>query len=81
MQKRTEGNMIPSSESKVQSVQLSEAETSTSLSKDLALRLLSLIDKVNASDVNPSTVNAACNCASEIHKILKLNYEMKRNGF
>lgn len=57
-----------------------EPETSTALSKDLALQLLSLMKSVTAKEVTAQTVNAACGCASEIHKILKLNYEMKRNG-
>jgi hypothetical protein len=53
---------------------------SESLSKDLALQLLGLMKKVTAKKVTSQTVNAACNCASEIHKILKLNFEMKRRG-
>lgn len=56
-------------------------ETSENLSKDLALELMSLIKKVNAKEVTPGTVNAACNCASQIHKILKLNLEMKKEGY
>jgi hypothetical protein len=55
-------------------------ETSASLSRDLAMQLLTLMKRVTASDVTPSTVNAACNCASEIHKILRLNHEMKKYG-
>lgn len=30
--------------------------------------------------MNPKTVHAACACAAEIHKILKLNLEMKREN-
>ena len=58
-----------------------ETETaSASLSKDLALQLLGLMKKVTEKKVSSQTVNAACNCASEIHKILKLNFEMRRRG-
>lgn len=56
-------------------------ETSISLSKDLATQLLSLMTKVTKDEVTPDTVNAACNCASEIHKILRLNFAMKKEGF
>lgn len=54
--------------------------TSESLSRDLATQLLGLMKKVTSEQVNPATVNAACACASEIHKILKLNFQMKQAG-
>ena len=44
------------------------------------MRLFELMEKVVETEVTPSTVKAACNCASGIHKILKLNLEMKRSG-
>lgn len=56
-----------------------QPQTSVSLSKDLALSLLGLMKEVTKDKVEPSTVLAACKCASEIHKILKLNHEMQ-NG-
>lgn len=62
----------------------SEAETSTrseSLSKDLATSLMGLIRDVNKDGVTPDTVNASCNAAAQIHKILRLNFEMKKEGF
>lgn len=54
---------------------------STQLSKNLSLSLMGLIDKVNAGGVTPETVNASCNAAAQIYKILRLNFEMKKQGF
>ena len=54
---------------------------SQSLSKNLATSLMGLIDKVNAEGVTPESVNASCNAASQIYKILRLNFEMKKEGF
>lgn len=62
----------------------SEVETqseSIGLSKNLAKSLMGLIDKVNADGVTPETVNASCNAAAQIYKILRLNYDMKKEGF
>jgi len=56
-------------------------ETSENLSKNLSLKLISLIEEVNKEGVTPETVNASCNAAAQIHKILKLNLEMKKEGF
>lgn len=55
--------------------------TSENLPKTVSMQLYALMTKVVENEVTPSTVNAACNCAAEIHKILKLNLEMKRSGF
>lgn len=54
---------------------------SEGLSKGLARSLMNLIDKVNAGGVTPETVNASCNAAAQIYKILRLNYDMKKEGF
>lgn len=48
------------------------------LSRDLSMHLLSLAKKVTAEEVTPKTVSAACQCAAELYKIMKLNWEMKR---
>lgn len=60
---------------------LEKPSTSENLSKDLAIELMTLIKKVNQDGVSPETVNASCNAAAQIHKILRLNYEMKREGY
>jgi hypothetical protein len=65
----------------VRSPSLESQETSKSLSKDLAGELMTLIKKVNEHGVTPETVNASCNAAHAIHKILNLNYLMKKDGF
>lgn len=54
---------------------------SIQLSKDLAGSLMQLIKDVNKDDVTPESVNASCNCAAQIYKILRLNFEMKKEGF
>lgn len=62
----------------------SEAESqkeSTQLSRNLAKSLMKLIDDVNKTEVTPETVNASCNAAAQIYKILRLNFEMKKEGF
>lgn len=52
--------------------------TSESLPKSVSMQLFGLMNKVVATDVNPQTVQAACACATEIHRMLKLNLEIKR---
>lgn len=52
--------------------------TSLTLSKDLSLRLLSLIEEVTKREVTPATVNSACKCAAEINKLLRLGMELRR---
>ena len=39
-----------------------------------------LMKQVVSEEVNPATVKAACQCAGEIHKMLKLNLELKKSG-
>lgn len=80
MQGNTEGKKTQASESAKQLAKQGSQETSISFSKDLATQLLNLMTKVTKDEVTPDTVNAACNCASEIHKILRLNFAMKKEG-
>lgn len=58
-----------------------QLKTSEQLSKNLAISLMDLIDKVNRDGVTPESVNASCNAAAQIYKILHLNYQMKKEGF
>lgn len=81
MQGNGEGKTTRASDSNSSLAKPASQETSLSLSKDLASQLLGLMKRVTDTEVTPSTVNAACNCASEIHKILKLNFLMKKEGF
>lgn len=79
--------MANKSEEKISSLELKDQSTpkiqqnSETLSKDLAISLMKLIDKVNEGGVTPETVNASCNAASQIYKILRLNFDIKRAGF
>jgi hypothetical protein len=80
MQGSGEGKMTQALDSGTSLTKPESQEASVSLSKDLALQLLGLMKRVTDKEVTAQTVNAACNCASEIHKILRLNFEMKKRG-
>lgn len=56
-------------------------QESSQLSKNLAVSLMGLINEVNKDGVTPETVNASCNAAAQVYKILRLNFEMKKEGF
>jgi len=53
---------------------------SKSLSRNIAGHLLHLMKEVTKEKVNPSTVNAACNCASQLYKIMSLQLKIKEVG-
>lgn len=72
---------IPSLDSGKQLLAPETLETSESLPKSVSLQLLDLMKQVVKDGVNPATVNAACKCASEIHKMLDLNVKIKKAGF
>jgi len=55
-----------------------EKSPSTPISVSLATHLFELAKTVTKNDVNPQTVRAACECASEIHKLLELQIKAKR---
>jgi hypothetical protein len=67
-------------DSKKQLQKQDEQETSESLPKSVSLQLLGLMREVVKENVNPHTVSAACKCASEIHKMIKINLELKKAG-
>lgn len=46
---------------------------STNLSMNVAQHLLLLMKEVTKQKVDPQTVNAACNCASQIINLIKVN--------
>lgn len=54
--------------------------TSETLSQSVGLYLYEMMRAVTKDDVNPQTVNAACKCAEEIHKVLRLNFDIKKIG-
>lgn len=71
---------VPHSVSGKQLIKPMNQETSENLPKSVSMQLLNLMKQVVQSDVNPSTVKAACQCAAEIHKMLKLNIELRKNN-
>ena len=77
MQKNIEKNN-PVSVSEKQSQNLEDQETSTNLPRNVSLQLYKLMKQVVENDVNPETVKAACNCATEIHRMIKLNLELQK---
>ena len=77
--KEEEKTQLSASEKKLQNIE--QQVTSTNLSQNLAMELMGLIKKVNEDCVTAESVNASCNAAAQIHKILKLNYDMKKEGF
>lgn len=80
MERKKEGKVRPlDSEKKLQKQE--KPESSVNLSKNLAIKLVKLIDDVTKDEVTPQTVNAACNAASEVTKILRLNFEIKKQGY
>lgn len=46
--------------------------------RNVVLTLNDLMKKVTDKDCSPETVNAACNCASQITQILKVHLEVER---
>lgn len=72
-----QSNLVLTSEMKLEKPK--ETESSENLLKNVSMRLYGLMMTLTETDVNAKSVNAACNCASEIHKLLKLNIEMKKS--
>jgi len=67
--------------SKDLSPQSTEARSqSPRLSRDIAMQLFSLMTKVSEKEITPATVRASCECAKELHKLLKLNFDMRKAG-
>lgn len=50
---------------------------SKSLSTNVAEHLLLLMQAVTKDNVNPQTVNAACNCATQMINLMKLNIKLR----
>ncbi len=50
------------------------------LSKTIAEHLINAMDTMNKDGLSPGKVNAMCNCAAQLHKIMRLNIELYRIG-
>lgn len=57
-----------------------DASRSRSFSKDCIEHLLGLMKTVTSSKVSPETVNAACNCATAIYKLIDVNLRYSKYG-
>lgn len=66
------------SENKLQTQE--NQKTSENYSVLLMKELMRLIKEINKDNITVDSVNASCNAACEIHKILKLNFEMIKEG-
>ena len=77
MRKNTDAG-VPALASETSLQKLDAPVTSENLPKNVSLQLFDLMKQVVADDVNPKTVLAACKCATEIHRMLKLNQEIRR---
>ena len=55
-----------------------EIVKSKPLSVNLAEHLFALAKSVTHQNVSPQSVRAACDCASEIHKLLELQWRMRK---
>lgn len=71
-------NQVSASDQK--SLMQNEPVTSENLPKNVSMQLYSLMTQIVRDDVNPKTVQAACACATEIHRMLKLNLEIRKLG-
>lgn len=51
-----------------------------SLSKNIVKHLLNCMEEITDTRVTPANVNAACNCAKQIHNLMKLKFDMSKRG-
>jgi len=78
MESEREGNIQPLALKKP-SENLEKAESAQgSLSVSVVKQLVQLMENVVKKEVTPQTVNAACNCANAIHKMILLNLSLAK---
>lgn len=58
--------------------QKEEKSPLSTLSSSVATQLLGLMKDVTKDDKSPAAVNAACNCAKQLHQMLRLEFEARR---
>lgn len=66
--------------SKVLPPQSAENYQLKNLSRDVAEHLVVCTKEVTKTEKSAKSVAAACQCASELHKIMKLNVDMYKMG-
>jgi hypothetical protein len=74
------GVVTPTSELKPSSQSPDEQGTSENLLRGVTLNLYGVMRQVTQQNVTSETVNAACNCAKQIHKLLELNYKISKGN-
>lgn len=70
--------VTPASVSKPSLQKPKEQGASETLLKDVSLKLFGLMEQVTKNEVTTYTVNSACNCAKQLHKLLELNYKIQK---
>jgi hypothetical protein len=80
MHENSDTKEIQASQSEMPYVKPKERVTSENLLKHVCLQLHESMTKVVAEKVTPDNVKAACLCAGEIYKLLKLNLEIEKQS-
>jgi hypothetical protein len=57
-----------------------EQEISENLPMHVSMQLYKLMNRVVKDDVNADNVNAACNCAAQICKMLDITFKAEKMG-
>jgi len=68
----------PKSQSETQLLKQDEQEISENLPTHVSMQLYGLMKSVTKDKITPETVNAACNCASQICKIIDLSIKAEK---
>lgn len=55
-----------------------ELEISENLPMHVSMQLYKLMNKIVKDEVNPDNVNAACNCAAQICKMLDITFKAEK---
>lgn len=60
------------------SKEIQKKEENTFDTRETVMTLNGLMNRVTEKDCTPDTVNAACNCASQITQLLRLHLDVQR---
>ncbi len=78
MRENGENKLSPPTGLKPQSPPPADPVTSEDLPRSVSIQLYGLMNEVTRESVTPQSVAAACKCAAEIQKMLKINLEMMK---
>lgn len=76
----SELKVIPSTDSQESLPTQETPMTLSPLSKNIAELLLESMKEMHNRPTTPQTVSSICECASELHKLMRLNWEMRSKG-